>query len=94
MSTSDKSSRPATLGLLSLLIAGGISGQAQQRSVTPNDALKSPEVLPDGRVVFRVYAPKAGAVSLTGDWIERGAPAAAGSIRHATPISRSVTRRS
>jgi 1,4-alpha-glucan branching enzyme len=75
MSTSDKSSRLAMLGVLSLLIASGISGQAQQRAVTPNDTLKSPEVLPDGRVVFRVYAPKASAVTLTGDWIERGSPA-------------------
>jgi enterochelin esterase family protein len=61
-------------GIVSLLIAGGITGQAQQRAATPNDTLKSPEVLSDGRVVFRIYAPKASAVTLAGDWIERGAP--------------------
>ena len=31
---------------------------------TPNDSLVSPEVAPDGRVTFRIYAPVAGHVSL------------------------------
>src|ERR1700722_16413999 len=37
---------------------------------TPN--VKSPEVLPDKRVVFRIFAPKASEVSLTGEWIQQG----------------------
>ncbi len=39
---------------------------------TPNDTLKSPDVMPDRRVVFRIYAPKAAEVSITGDWITHG----------------------
>ena len=48
------------------------SAQAPRREPTPNDTLKSPEVMPDHRVVFRIYAPKATDVSITGDWIAQG----------------------
>ena len=48
------------------------ASQAQQRQGSPNDTLKSPEVLADHRVIFRIYAPKAGEVSITGDWIAQG----------------------
>ncbi len=48
------------------------SAQSPKREPTPNDTLKSPEVLPDRRVVFRIYAPKASDVSITGDWIPQG----------------------
>ena len=34
----------------------------------------SPEVLPDRRVVFRIYAPKASEVTVRGDWMETPAP--------------------
>jgi enterochelin esterase family protein len=44
-------------------------GQARTES-TPNDTLVSPEVLPDGRVTFRIYAPKASDVTVGGDWNE------------------------
>ena len=44
-------------------------GQAPQRESSPNAALKSPEVSPDRHVTFRVYAPKASDVTLTGDWL-------------------------
>lgn len=30
---------------------------------------KSPEILPDNRVIFRLYAPKANEVSVTGEWM-------------------------
>jgi enterochelin esterase family protein len=40
-----------------------------RREATPNDSLKSPEVLGDNRVTFRLYAPKATEVSITGDWV-------------------------
>lgn len=46
--------------------------QAPARQPTPNDTLKSPEVLSDGRVVFRIYAPKASEVTVGGDWISQG----------------------
>lgn len=59
-----------------LLIAVGcfcrVDAQTAQRQPTPNDTLKSPEVLSDGRVVFRIYAPKAGDVVVGGDWIPQG----------------------
>jgi enterochelin esterase-like enzyme len=48
------------------------SAQPPRREPTPNDTLKSPEVLPDRRVVFRIYAPKASDVSVSGDWITQG----------------------
>jgi enterochelin esterase family protein len=37
---------------------------------SPNDTLKSPEVFPDHRVTFRIYAPRATEVAMEGDWIE------------------------
>jgi enterochelin esterase family protein len=58
-----------------LLGAAAIGAFAQgraQRPPTPNDTLKSPEVLPDNRVTFRIYAPKATEVTVSGDWISQG----------------------
>jgi enterochelin esterase-like enzyme len=43
---------------------------AQPPGAAPN--LKSTEVLSDHRVVFRIYAPKASAVTLTGDFATQG----------------------
>ena len=40
----------------------------------PPPAHVSPEVLPDLRVAFRIYAPKATAVTVRGDWMETPAP--------------------
>ena len=37
------------------------------RQPTPNDTLQSVRVLPDGGVLFQVYAPSASSVSVTGD---------------------------
>ena len=61
-------------GLLLLICTFFTQVQAQQppRQPTPNDTLKSPEVLADGRVVFRIYAPKASEVTVGGDWISQG----------------------
>jgi enterochelin esterase-like enzyme len=39
-----------------------------RRTPTPNDNLKSTEVAPDHKVTFRIYAPKADEVSLSGDF--------------------------
>src|SRR5579871_999454 len=59
------------LGTAALLMA-----QPPQREVNPNNALKSPEVLPDHRVIFRIDAPKASSVEVTGDFVTQGlAPA-------------------
>jgi enterochelin esterase-like enzyme len=50
------------------------SGQMPRREPTPNDTLLSPEILPDRQVVFRIYAPKASAVSVRGDWMGSSDP--------------------
>lgn len=61
----------ATISLI--LLAATVSvAQTPTRQPTPNDTLKSPEVMPDGRVVFRIYAPKASEVTVGGDWISQG----------------------
>src|SRR4029450_11110706 len=68
----------ATAGLLLGLVTSltnfspHAAAQAPRREPTPNDTLKSPEVLPDNRVAFRIYAPKASEVSLCGDWVAQG----------------------
>jgi enterochelin esterase-like enzyme len=61
------------LGVLLLAATtSDVAAQARQRQTSPNDALKSPEVLPDRRVSFRIYAPKASEVTVRGDWMEAG----------------------
>ena len=46
--------------------------QVPNRNPTPNDTLKSSEVLPNGDVVFRIYAPNSNEVSIGGDIIPWG----------------------
>src|SRR5919197_5798130 len=58
------------LGLL--VLASVASAQPPRRPATPNDTLKSPEVLADRQVTFRIYAPKASDVSVSGDWVAQG----------------------
>ena len=53
--------------LCSTLLAASIA-LAQMPPRTPADAVKSPEVLPDHRVTFRLYAPNAKEVAASGDW--------------------------
>jgi enterochelin esterase-like enzyme len=43
-----------------------------RREPTPNDTLISPELLSDNRVTFRIYAPDASKISLSGDWSSQG----------------------
>lgn len=47
---------------------------AAQTPVAGPPPYVSPEVLPDRRVVFRIYAPKATEVTVRGDWMETPAP--------------------
>lgn len=71
--TSNRIFRAAGLVLIALTaLTSAFAQPAQQRQPTPNDTLKSPEVLADGRVVFRIYAPKASEVTVGGDWIPQG----------------------
>lgn len=62
--------------IISLLATAPILAQAPVPSSAPAanrvPAVKSPEVLPDNRVVFRINAPKASEVSLSGEWIAQG----------------------
>ncbi|GAB3548731.1 alpha/beta hydrolase-fold protein [Spirosoma fluminis] len=48
--------------------------QAPQRQPTPNDTLKSPNVLADNRVAIRLYAPKASEVTVSGDFLGQPKP--------------------
>jgi enterochelin esterase-like enzyme len=53
--------------LLSATLMLGVNATAQnfaRRAPSPDDTLSSPGVLPDNRVLFRLYAPRAEAVSL------------------------------
>lgn len=63
-------SRVCTLVLLAqtCLVAPGVWAQQPRRQPTPNDTLKSTEVDAEGKVTFRIYAPKASDVSLAGDF--------------------------
>src|SRR5690349_11575926 len=61
---------PILVGLVTLTVALSAAAQppAMPRRVpTPNDSLVSPEVAADGRVTFRLYAPKATEVAVTGE---------------------------
>jgi enterochelin esterase-like enzyme len=53
----------ASIGLC--LSAGTVTAQAPGQGPPP---VTSPEILPDGRVTFRLLAPDATSVSVTGDW--------------------------
>ena len=59
-----------TITLLAALLPAVTLHAQPPGGLNPGEALQSPEVLPDHRVVFRIYAPKASAVAIEGDWIE------------------------
>jgi enterochelin esterase-like enzyme len=54
------------------LAASAVFAQPPRREPTPNDTLKSPEISADHHVTFRIYAPKASSVTVSGDWIAQG----------------------
>lgn len=56
------------LGILTLGLINGVFAQMPQRQPTPNDTLQSIKILPDGKVKFSIYAPKASEVSVQGDY--------------------------
>jgi enterochelin esterase family protein len=64
------------IGLVALASAGSpwAAAQFQRRPATPNDTLVSPEVSTDHKVTFRIYAPKASAVTVSGDWLQGSGP--------------------
>lgn len=63
-----------SVALATLLVSFRVSAQMPQRRMTPNDTLQSVRALPDGSALFSIYAPKARAVSLTGDMMLWGQP--------------------
>jgi enterochelin esterase family protein len=56
------------------MAASATPAQFPTRKPTPNDTLKSPEVSTDHKLTFRIYAPKASEVSVSGDWLEAREP--------------------
>ncbi|HEX5271232.1 MAG TPA: alpha/beta hydrolase-fold protein [Gemmataceae bacterium] len=76
--TRPTTSRPAAaLGalLLACAVVPPALAQPPRRQPTPNDTLVSHEVQPDRKVTFRIYAPKASAVTVGGDWAGTSGPA-------------------
>jgi enterochelin esterase family protein len=66
-------SRSSQFGTLALLVLTSLTtssavAQPPRRQPTPNDRLKSTEVSADHKVTFRIYAPKANDVSISGDF--------------------------
>ena len=66
-----RSARATVLALL-LLATARAEAQVPIRQPTPNDTLKSTEVDAERKVTFRIYAPKASEVSLSGDFGQGG----------------------
>ena len=63
--------RKILFAAMALLVS--VSANAQfQRTPTPNDNLVSVETAKDGSVTFRIYAPNAKQVGLSGDIGARG----------------------
>ena len=63
--------------VLALVLAAAVAppratAQPPRRTPTPNDTLVSHEILPDNKVTFRIYAPKASEVSVSGDFGQGG----------------------
>jgi enterochelin esterase-like enzyme len=58
-----------------LVLSAWAAAQPPRRQPTPNDTLKSPEVTTDHKVTFRIYAPKASQVTVSGDWLQTPGPA-------------------
>jgi enterochelin esterase family protein len=57
-----------TIAAVLALSASSALAQFQRREPTPNDTLKSTEIASDRKVTFRIYAPKATDVSISGDF--------------------------
>ena len=57
---------------LLLLLAAFFIATSAFAQPPPNDGLVSPEVHADGKVTFRIRAPKAAEVTLFGDWVPPG----------------------
>src|SRR5689334_2493726 len=56
------------------LLVAMASGQGPRREPTVGERLQSPEVSADHHVTFRILAPKASEITLTGDWLGTAPP--------------------
>ena len=65
---------PVLIAAMAVLVQGGFAQQPAAPPVSRVPAVRSPEVHPDRRVTFRIYAPKATEVTVSGEF-EVGAPA-------------------
>jgi len=66
--------RKYTAWICAAMLPSVALGQPPRRDTPPNPPVRSPEVSEDHHVTFRIYAPKAGEVTLTGDWLGSAAP--------------------
>jgi enterochelin esterase family protein len=64
----------AALVLLAALPHLGAQVPRGKRKAAPKDTIISPEVLPDRKVTFRLWAPKASEVTVRGDWLTSATP--------------------
>jgi enterochelin esterase-like enzyme len=65
---------PVLIAVLASLVQSGLAQQPAGPPANRTPAVRSPEVHPDRRVTFRIYAPKATEVTVSGEF-EVGAPA-------------------
>ena len=65
---------PVLIAALASLVQSGLAQQPAGPPANRTPAMRSPEVHPDRRVTFRIYAPKATEVTVSGEF-EVGAPA-------------------
>ena len=65
---------PVLMAVMAMLVQSGFAQQPAGPPVSRIPAVRSPEVHPDRRVTFRIYAPKATEVTVSGEF-EVGAPA-------------------
>ena len=74
MKTPNFSVRGFGLALCTAMALSGAMAQMPQRTPTPNDTLKSPNVMADKRVAIQIYAPKASEVTVGGDFSSTNKP--------------------
>jgi len=65
---------PVLMAAVAVLVQSGFAQQPAAPPVGRTPAVRSPEVHPDRRVTFRIYAPRAAEVTVSGEF-EVGAPA-------------------
>jgi enterochelin esterase-like enzyme len=65
--------RAIAVGTLMLaLVSGGFAQEQQRPPASPNNTPPSVEVSADHKVTFRISAPKASEVTVSGDWVAQG----------------------